>query len=61
MELRKPVAAVHGGAAAWFIADEAFPGTARWMEALGSNGDAVRCSCARKEGERWSGGAGPAE
>jgi hypothetical protein len=46
---------------AWVVAGEAFPATTWWMEALGSNSDVVRCSCAWKEAERWSGGAGPAE
>jgi hypothetical protein len=59
MELGKPVTAVHGGAVARFITGEAFSATAKWMEALGSNNDAVRCSCARKEGERWNGGVDP--
>ena len=52
MELGKPAAAVHGGAAARVIAGGASPATARWEEVLEILGDAVRCSCARKEGGR---------
>jgi hypothetical protein len=37
-----------------------FPATTRQKEVPGSYSCAMRCSCARKVGERWSGGAGPA-
>jgi hypothetical protein len=53
-ELGKPAATVHGGAAVRVVAGETSPATAWWVEALGSIRDTLWCSCARKEGGRWS-------
>jgi hypothetical protein len=36
-----------------------FPATTRQKEVSGSFSGAMRCSCAKEEGERWSRGAGP--
>ena len=54
-ELGMELDSVHGGAEARLIGGTPTPATAGRGEARKSFATARRCSCARKEGERWSG------
>jgi hypothetical protein len=59
-ELRRRVVGGNGGTASRRVIGHLVPGPTRQKEVPGSYSCAVRCSCARKAGERWSGGTGPA-